>query len=449
MKKILFVGSVIVLIVISQMLVSSVTAQGPLTSAFAVQNQSQTATAHVTVVFYNPNGTTAASDSKDIPPGGLGNFAIPGAITGSWVGSVVISSDQPVSAIVSETDDFGNPTVWGNYEGFTSEATGTEIYLPFLLRNRSGRSTFFGVQNASSSTAQVWIHYKGHSSSPTNKDLGPISIEPGASHIRFQSTDDTDLGDGWMGSVIITGTQKLAASVTDMGANVLYNYSGVTAPSTHLLMPFIVGNRSGQDTAHAILNPGTIDAHITITYTGGSTIVKNYTLGGGQMWNLAHKDHTGSGFLGSAELTSDQPVLGIVNHTYGPFSGGGKKMSYTAINASNATDKISLPYALRKRSNKEQGIIIQNAGNTTTTITLQFNATLGGTSQTYTNSVGPGGFWNLGTSWDQFLGLQDGFYGTVTITSSPPTNIVAIVNTWNYAVSSSQDSLGSYIGVNY
>jgi hypothetical protein len=449
MKKVLLTCSIIVMVVMSLVFIPTSVAQTPLTAAFAVQNQSTTDIAHVQVVFYNTDGTTAATDAQNLDPGGLGNFAIPGAITGSWVGSAVVSSDEPISAIVSETDNFVNPTVWGNHEGFTSDATGTNMYLPFILRNRSGRSSFFGVQNASSNVAQVWITYTGHSSSPTNKTVGPVTLEPGASEIRFQSTDDTDLGEGWMGSVTVTGTQNLAASVTDMGTNVLYNYSAVGSPSTHLLMPFVVGDRSNQDTAHAILNPGSLDASITITYTGDTQIVENYLLGAGEMWNLAHSSHTGSGFLGSAELTSSQPVLAIVNHTYGSFSGGGKKMSYTAISADAATDKIALPFVLRNRSSKMQGVIIQNAGDQTTSITVQFNATLGGTSQSYSQSVDSGGFWNFSPSWAGFAALEDGFYGTASITTNPPTDIVAIVNTWNYVVSAGQDSLGSYIGVNY
>jgi len=433
-----------------------VSAQVPLTTAFAVQNMG-TQDATIVVQWYAEEGDLVyTSPSVVVAPGALGNFLAGTGLASSWSGSVVISADQPIAAISNTTNDFGSPSYWGSSEGFKAEALSTNAYLPFVLRDRGGRNSTIGVQNTGSAQANVYINFIGHSSSPVNFQVVK-TLNAGASTILNLNSEVTSLGSGWMGSVIITSTQKVAASALDMGSNIVYAYSGVPAPATDLVMPFVVGGRSGQDTAHALLNPNTVAANVTITYTGESggvpvQVVVNRQLQPSEMWNQLHSAQTGSGFLGSAILHSDQPVLGIVNHTYGSFAAAGRKMAYSMINAATLTPNISLPYVLRARSNKAQGVIIQNAGTVPTTLSVSFTPLAGtgnGTAYTYTKVVQPGQFYNFGTSFAEWNPIQDGAYGTMVVTNSANVNIVAIVNTWSTNVSSGVDSLGSYIGINY
>jgi|GEM_PF-3253502 len=431
-------------------------AQAPFTTAFAVQNLgNQDAT--VVVQWYTKEGDLVyTSPAQIIHPGELGNYLAGDFLGTSWSGSVVISSDQPIAAIANTTDNFATPGYWGSAEGFGAGSLSTSSYLPFALRNRGGRTSTIGVQNAGSAQADIYINFIGHESSPVNTRVVK-NLKPGASTILNLNSDVTALGDNWMGSVVITSTQNVAATALDVGTNILYNYSGVAQPSTDLLMPFVVGARSNQDTASALLNPNPITATVTMTFTGQigtSTVVVSTTreVGPGQMWNLLHSSVTGAGFLGSGIVHSNVPVLGIVNHTYGSFGAPGRKQSYTMINASAATPNISLPYILRARGNKVQGVIIQNTSAVTTTLYVSFKPLPGagnGNPYTYQREVGPGMFYNFGTSFSEWAPIGDGAYGTMVITNTAGVNIVAIVNTWNPYVSANVDSLGSYIGINY
>jgi hypothetical protein len=456
MRKLLAVVFAVCLLSLVATLSVSAQTPPPFTTAFAVQNLG-TVDAHVVVQWFTEEGSLVyTSPDVVIAPGGLGNYSPGTGLPASWSGSVVISADQPIAAIANTTDNFGVPTYWGGSEGLSSAATGTSVYLPFALRSRSGRTSTIGVQNAGGSTANVYINFKGHSSSPIDAQVVK-SLNAGASTILNLGADVAGLGSNWMGSVAVTSTMPLAASSLDVGANLLYNYSGVAAASTDLVLPFVVGARSNQDTAHALLNPSGVLAHVTITYTGNiygvpSTTVISRDLQPNELWNQLHSAQTGNGFLGSAVIHSDLPVLGIVNQTYGSFGASGKKMAYTMIDASKLTPKISLPYVLRERSSKRQGIIIQNAGAVDTTLYVSFTPLAGGGNgnpSTYTKSVPAGQFYNFGTNYTEWDSIGNGAYGTMVVTNTANVNIVAIVNTWNTVVSESVDSLGSYIATNY
>ena len=457
MKKRVSVALVACLLVCATVL--PVSAQGPFTTAFAVQNLGS-ADAIVSVSWYTEEGGLIyTTPEQTIGPGGLGNFLAGDGLPSSWSGSVVVSSTQPISAIANTTDDFGAPRSWGTYEGFSDQqmqippTVATEIYVPFALRERSGRSSIIGIQNAGQTTASVNVSFIGHSSSPTNYTLTK-SLNAGASTILDLATEVTQLGSAWMGSVVVNSVEPLAGAVMDVGTDLVYSYSAAPSPATNLVLPFVVGSRSNQDTAHALLNPNSTAANVTITYKGEAggmnvEVTKSKTLQANEMWNWAHVDHTGAGFLGSATVVADAPVLGIVNHTYGSWSAPGKKMSYTMVDASKLTPKISLPFVLRERSNKRQGIIIMNASSTDTTVTVEFKPTLGGAAFTYSKFVPAGGFYNFGTNYPEWNPMLDGAYGTMVVTNSANVNIVAIVNTWNTVVAENVDSLGSYIGTNY
>ena len=82
-------------------------AQAPsLTSAFAVQNLGD-ADAQIVVEWYDEEGSIVyTSPGMIVAPGGLGNFLVGAGLPASWVGSVVVYSDQPVSTIVNTTDKY-------------------------------------------------------------------------------------------------------------------------------------------------------------------------------------------------------------------------------------------------------------------------------------------------------------------------------------------------------
>ncbi|MCL4465757.1 MAG: hypothetical protein M1401_04495 [Chloroflexi bacterium] len=445
---------------VTESLVAAAAPEADITSGVALMNRSSSATASWTAHFFNTDGSEATDPSDLAPISGtlgpqkLASFAMPGWLPSGWQGSVVIESDQELSAIVNYYSPSENTSsyVYGTVNGFDSPRTGSPLFLPFILRERSGRNTAFGIQNAGSASAAVTIEYRD-TSGAVRKTLNP-TLAPGQSAVRHQYSDDSDLGGGFMGFVIATSSQPLAGSVNDYGQNILYTYPASAKPETNLYMPFMVRNRSNQNTAYLLLNANASSTSVQVIYSGSTSsnpnvsVVQSRTLGPWEAWNLGQASVPGlpDGFLGSARVVASQPVVAIVNHSYGAFSDAGRKTTYLAVGDSQVTKNAALPFVLRNRSNKQQGIIIQNIDNVDTRVTLSFVPTSGGTAQTYTQTVGPYGFWNFGTGYAQFAGLGDGFYGTATITSDTG-RIVALVNTWNDTVG--PDSLGTYTGFNY
>jgi hypothetical protein len=461
MLKKLFSMAMVVLILASivvLVLATPVLGQTPaLTVAFAVQNMG-TADATIVVEWYTEEGSLVyTSPGVVVAPGALGNYLASTGLPSSWAGSVVISADQPIAAIANTTDNFSTPRYWGSSEGFSSDQTSTTVSFPFVLRARSGRNSTIGIQNAGSSSASVYVNFIGHASSPINLQVVKV-LNAGANTVLDLNAEVAGLGSGWMGSAVVTSTEPLAASSLDIGTDVMYNYSAVPAAANDLVLPFIAGGRSNQDTAHALLNPSSsLTSTVTITYTGDNfgtpnQVVVTQDVGPGEMWNVLHSSHTGAGFLGSAVLNATEPVMGIVNHSYGSFSGTGRKMAYTMVDASELTPNISLPFVLRTRSNKAQGIIIQNTSPTTTTLYVSFTPLAGGGNGnpfTYQRLVGPGQFYNFATFFSEWDPIGEGAFGTMVVTNTAGVDVVAICNTWNTAVSTARDSLGSYIGTNY
>lgn len=431
-----------------------------LTSAFAVQNLSSTEDAAVIAIFYNVDGSEATRVPMTIARGSLGNFAMPSSLPAGWKGSVVVESNVPVTAITNVmTPDGSSPYAFGSNDGMMPGSsgymgeTGTTMYLPFILRERNGRSTTFGVQNAGSTATSVTITYYNLDGSVRYSFVK--TLQPGQSEIRRQKVDDTFLPLGFMGSVIATSSgEQLAAGVNDVGYGVIYSYNGIPSPSTTLYLPFMVRNRSNQNTAFLIQNTTAGGATVNVNYVGSSpsgAVNVNHTasLGPYQGWNLAQSSVPGlpDGFLGSAKVISSQPVVGIVNHSYGGFSEVGNKACYNALTKGSRT--ITLPYIVRNRSSKSQGVIVQNVGGADTSVTFSFTPLAGGGNGSpfsKTMSIGPGGFWNFGTYWPDFAGMQDGAYGVATLTSTN-SDIVAIVNT-SRTDSVWGDTLGSYNGIN-
>jgi hypothetical protein len=441
-------------------LVAAAAPESDITSGVAIMNRSSSATASWAAHFYNTDGSEATNPSDPLPTSGtLGplkmvSFAMPSWLPSNWEGSVVVESDQQLSVIVNYYSPTENRSsyVYGTVNGFDSARVGSPLYLPFILRERSGRNTAFGIQNAGTTSAAVKIEYRD-TAGTIKKTVNP-TLDPGQSEIRHQYDDDGDLGTGFMGFVIATSAQPLAGSVNDYGRNILYNYPASAKPETDLYMPFMVRNRSNQNTAYLLLNANASSTNVQVSYSGSTftnpsvSVVDSRTLGPWEAWNLGQASVPGlpDGFLGSARVVASQPVVAIVNHSYGSFGDAGRKTTYLAVGDTQVTKNAALPFVLRNRSNKQQGIIIQNVDNVTTSVTISFTPTSGGNAQTYSQSVGPYGFWNFGTNSTPFAGIGDGFYGTATVTSSTG-RVVVLVNTWNDTVG--PDSLGTYTGFNY
>ncbi|HET9222378.1 MAG TPA: hypothetical protein VFO07_07740, partial [Roseiflexaceae bacterium] len=153
------------------------------TTGFQVQNLSATA-ANVSITFYDGatgnaltpfNAVIAANASTNFFPldGGAGRPSVPAGFSGS----AVISSDQPVAAILNI---LGNGTAYGGSASGIS-AGSTTVGLPLIQKNNGGFQTWFSLQNAGSTNATVSVAFKPRdAASGSAFTVSNLTVKPGA-----------------------------------------------------------------------------------------------------------------------------------------------------------------------------------------------------------------------------------------------------------------------------
>jgi len=134
--------TLILALLVAMVLVGSVAGQGiTYNTGFQVQNLG-TGTATITIIYYNQDGSVAASVPDSIPAGGSKTYYPLTAVPDGFNGSVVISSDMPIAAIANELGNGG--AYAASYAGF--DAGATTINLPLIMRGNYGFNTWFNVQ---------------------------------------------------------------------------------------------------------------------------------------------------------------------------------------------------------------------------------------------------------------------------------------------------------------
>jgi len=446
MKKTLSLLVVVMLLVAG--LSSSASAQVTYTSGFQVQNLSADSAATITVTYY-PQSGTAVDVNDTIAAGGSVTYASLHSEAGSpFNGSVVVASDQPIAAIANTLGNF--PAYAAATGGFDSGAT--SVALPLVMCNNNGFDTWFNIQNAGSANASVTINYVPGSAGTADSET--VTIEPGraltfdqASGSATASCGAGGLGDTFVGSASITSDQPVVATVMQIngsGFNVLMGYNGFTAGATDVRAPLIMQANSGFYTGIQVQNTGSAEASVTIAYaddtSGTGTVMADdtFTLAAGAAQTIIH---SGSDkYIGAATVTSDQPVVAIVNQVLpGTVSFG---TAYEGFAADAATNDVSVPLVMANNSGFYTGIQVQNVGASAVNVTIAFGAngiSGGNNAADLTFALAPGASatyiqnGNDGTNDWATIGQ---YVGSATITADGP--IVAIVNEANLSLGGDQ-----------
>ena len=130
----------------------------------------------LTLTRYNPDGTMNSS-FLDTLPGNQSKTYLPiNPTDNNFVGSLVATSSG--ASIVSNVNLVAPGIIAG--ASFIGQNTGaTTVRLPLLFKNNGGYFTWFGVQNAGTSTANVQVQYSDGTS-------GSTTIAPGAAKNFFR-----------------------------------------------------------------------------------------------------------------------------------------------------------------------------------------------------------------------------------------------------------------------
>lgn len=414
-RRIIIAGLVLLLSLILAQTVSADTPApgGPFSTAFRIQNLGSS-TATCTYAFYNSSGTASYTSSPTtIAPGdsmyvytpSIGSLA-----SGSYSG--VVSCDQPVGGVVN----FSDPDSGASYGGVATP--GTTWYAPGIYDNFYNFYSTIIVQNATASSVNITVDIFQAGSSTAVKTQTATGV-PAYASVSFEQEGLSELSNNVAYSAKITGTGNLAPVVDIYGRgsadNQLYSYNPFTSGSTTAYAPVIMNNYYGYNTSLTIQNiSGTTTANVTVNY------------GTGQSWsgtiaaNSAQQLYTPvsgipSGTLTGAKVTSDQPVVVLVNES----NAYNRAASYSGFSSGGA--EVRAPIVMRRYYDYNTSITCQNVGSASTTMTLQYAGISG---SNISPSIAPEGTHLFYQPADSLL--SDNFIGSATITASQ--DMVCVVN---------------------
>jgi len=479
MKK----NAVIILILLSLVVVPTALAQyseGSWYTSYNMQNLGSNQ-ADVSVTYYKPDGTAIAGPSWKIDPFGSvvwtqwEDTSLP---AGQY--SAVIESTEEIAVTTNQqllptgATGFTPIAPFSSYSG--ASAGSTQVTLPSIMHNWFGYYTEFYVQNVGSGDAHVNITYypgemDGATSGATGQtDSGTI---PKFASKGFSQENMTNLAAGsgiwagrFLGSAVVTSDQPVVVVVNqhNPGTYKLFTYNGFDVGSTSAGAPTYMKGHFGYYASLTIGNPSTTtDANVTIAYTADSTYSKpvseqgktttvNYVIKPGTALVRYDGPTATAGqsdlgaytqFFGSAKVTSDIPVVIMVN-LEATTQAGAQSGTYNGMAYSGATTKISVPLIQADFYGYYTSLTIQNT--TSTPANIQITYTSDSTysaqknkSKTYNHTIPANGmvniyegrkggleigdinsdaFWRDGSNWK--------FNGSAIITSDQP--IIAFVN---------------------
>lgn len=367
------------------------------TTGLKIQNLSDTATAAITLNFYAEGSSTAvATVPGTIPAKGSVTYApLPTEVPSSFKGSAIISSDQPVAAVVNiASPNLAATFGGGGYTGFTAGAK--KFFLPLVFREFFTFSSFFSVQNIGDSPTTVTVDFVGTNGAGAVTKSQSQTIQPNTS-FEFNQDSFAELGTNFTGAATITSTtEDVVAAVMQVSSGQILGYGGFAAGATNPVMPIIQANRFGYFTGANIQNVGTAATDVTVTFSpalengvpvgtectetitvqpGAKVPFAQYALRPGSRGTNAGTDNCadGVGFLGSGRVTGNttsQPLVAAVNQLNSAANKGG---TYGAFDAASATASVVFPTIQDRLFGYFTGFSVVNVGTVATPVTCTFS----------------------------------------------------------------------------
>lgn len=422
------------------------------TACFALQNL-EAGTATLSIVYYNQDGSTAATVTDTLAANQYKSYCPLSAVSDGFNGSVVISSDRQLAAIANvHGDGYVNGA---SYTGQTSGAS--TVYVPLLMKENYGYSTWFNVQNAGSAATNVSITYSDGVTASCN------NLQPGAACTLNQRTEGH--GAGWVGAATVNGGgQPVAVTVMEVqhggAAVIMFAYNGFAQGATNPVMPLINANNYGYWTGVQIMNAGGSATTVTVSYTPGAgqpgtACTETQTIEPGQSKTFAAvltyppgdgvttTCERGSTFIGSARVstnTANMPLTVIVNQLNAEANKGA---AYAGFDPNAATSTVAFPLIMDRNYGYWTGFSVMNVG----TSPVNINCTFSGSSYAVSGTdVQPG----AALVDTQINKIADGYTGSATCTATgTDPKIIGVVNELNTLPSyAANDAFLVYEGVN-
>lgn len=299
------------------------------------------------------------------------------------------------------------------------------VWLPYILGNWGGWNSTIYVRN-NSGTYRAQVNTTFFNTDGTVRSQRTDYINTNATLALVPPT-------GFTGTAIVVSSEDVAV------AAMRYKTGGVDADNgfaatgssafertgTTLYAPAIYANIYNINSSTLrIMNTGTATANVTLYFkgrTGYSDATRTATIPTNGRYTLDANTVFASPWVGSVKLTSDQLVAFKV---YDVFADGSTRTSNAAAGGSTV---LYGPAVYRAAYSLTSGVVVQNIGSSSTTVTLEFYNRDGSLRTTY--SLGAiGAERAAGVYLASVPGLPDGWAGSVRIVSSGQ-SLVAMVTT--------------------
>lgn len=427
----------------------------PFTTSITYQNVGSDEAQIVAHFYDSPSDTTpieisrptlAANASTSLYIGSLSQIA------DGFHGSAVFSSDQPLIATMVQLPQ-GSATVKNRPLSNGFSAGGSTALVATVLKNMYNTNTIFSIQNIGNSPTTLTIRF--YNTSATEVYSITQEVQPGAAYY-FDAGQEAGLGASFNGSAVVTSSAgDIVGSVMELSTNASGTacsaFETVPSGAQLLYMPSALCNYYGSSTAYAVQNTSlTNSTVVTVTYSNGASEVQS--IGPGAKRSFLACDVTGTGFLGSATITSSATDIVAVGKAFGAG------LSTAFVGVSSGASRIGCPYV--RWANNENwaagtqqrvNLTIQNVGSSdlnageVTVKYIRYDGVQEGTTHSLPAiAVGAKVNSNASNAGLTSFGIYGSIYGGGTIIEGPAGSQLAVV-----ARVSTQASPGNYYSEDY
>jgi len=297
----------------------------------------------------------------------------------------------------------------------------------------------FQVQNLTSEEATIVITF--YNQDGTVATTVDDTIAASSSNTYFAVTTP-GLPDTFTGSAVISSDKEIRAIHNLDASNFTYgaSSSGYTAGATALSLPLIMRANSGYTTWFNVQNAGSGTATVSVAFAAGldgtDWTHPDVTIEPGAAYTFDQTDMTNLGavFVGSATVTSDQPIVATVVEV-------GPTTLYAYDGFTDGDPAIVGPLFQYYNAGFSSSVQVQNTGSTATTVTLDYTPSFAGVACEETQTIEPGAAGTFGLFAFAVAGNDcntknpgTAFVGSVTVqTNSANEDLVAIVNQHNFS----------------
>lgn len=353
-----------------------------------------TAQANAVVVDFFAEGSGAAINfpAPVLAAGASTSLAIASvaAISGSFKGSAVLSSDQPIVATIVQLDPTGLVRNRPLSNGFSATDGAPKQLVATVLKNAFNSTTYFAVQNTEAGAIDLKVdYYAVGATTPTFTDSSVTNLPINSAHY-FDAGKTAGLGATFNGSAVVTA--KLTGTTTDAKVVVTVDelsttdggsksFEGTPAGSDTIFMPSALCNAfGGQLTAYAIQNADLVNSvtfEVRYTIIGQASVIVDgpYTLSGGGKQSVAGCPKLPAGSNGSAIIKRTAGTGTLV--AVGKVAGANITSAFLGFPTGSGSANVALPYirwspdsTINNNGQQRASVAIQNIGDTAATNVL-------------------------------------------------------------------------------